>query len=87
MMDFSFTADVQASGVTFDAATCQQASKPPDGLKQVGWACDTAHARTFFDTEADASAYAARWLASGVWVLADVYPVYRRPRSVHHRGR
>lgn len=86
MTDFCFTTDVQVSGVTLDAAPRPQEYAPPQESRPVGWCCDTAHCRNFFDTEGEAEAYAKKWLANGTWVMAKVFPVYRHPPHMPRMG-
>jgi hypothetical protein len=45
----------------------------------MAWAVNHAHGTTVWDSEAKARRVADEWLASGVWIWAEVVPLYRQP--------
>ena len=47
--------------------------------KPIAWAVNHAHGTTLWDTETKARNVADEWLASGIWVWAEVVPLYRHP--------
>ena len=47
--------------------------------RPVAWAVNHAHGTTVWGSEAEARKIANEWLASRVWVWAEVVPLYRQP--------
>jgi hypothetical protein len=50
------------------------------GSQPVAWAVNHAHGTTVWDSETQARKVANEWLASRVWVWAEVVPLYRQPQ-------
>jgi hypothetical protein len=46
----------------------------------VAWAVNHAHGTTLWESETKARKVATEWLASRVWVWAEVVPLYRQPQ-------
>jgi len=49
----------------------------------VAWAVNHAHGTTVWCSEAEARRVADEWLASRLWVWAEVVPLYRSPSLTH----
>jgi len=80
-MHGDFLTDKDVAAIVFDGVGKSIATgmrpEPIPEMSPCGWCCETAHARNFFMTEAEARKYAAEWRRNGTWTLADVFPVYR----------
>ena len=50
------------------------------GISPVAWAVNHAHGTTIWDSETKARKVADEWLASGVWVWAEVVALYPQPQ-------
>jgi hypothetical protein len=62
-----------------DAKACACRPAACDTRQPMAWAVNHAHGTTVWDSETQARKAADEWLASRVWVWAEVVPLYRSP--------
>ena len=71
------SSEQQRAGDGAKACACRPAAC--DTRQPMAWAVNHAHGTTVWDSETQARKAADEWLASRVWVWAEVVPLYRSP--------